>query len=126
MPNLAAVEVLVKRRMLIERAHSGGRSAIPVYEGSDFIMGVRESVDGSVVDPSAVRYTAEKLHMESEILKQQRLSLQERRALGLPSHDNTRQLPDVDEKDGGADASGGGGDRGGRRRARGRGGRGDK
>ena len=89
-------------------------------------MGVRGSVHGSVVDPSAVRYTAEKLHMESDIPKQQRLSLQERRALGLPSYDKTRQLLPVDEEDGGADTGGGGADRGGRRRARGRGGRGDK
>ena len=111
---------------MIERVHSGGRSAIPVYEGSDFFMGVRESVDGSVVDPSAVRYPAEKLQMESEILKQQRLSLQEPRALGLPSHDKARgHVPPVDEHDGGAD-TGGGGDGGGRRRARGRGGRSGK
>ena len=57
MPNLAAAEVLVKRRMLIEQPHSGGRSPIPVYEASDLFMGVLESVDGSVVDLSAVRYT---------------------------------------------------------------------
>ena len=47
---------------------------------------MRESADGSVVDPAAIRYTAERLHMESEIMKQQRLSLQERRALGMPTH----------------------------------------
>ena len=67
--NLAMAEVLVKRRMLIERAHAGGRSAAPTYEGGDYFMGVRESADGSVVDPLAIRYTAERLHADSEIMK---------------------------------------------------------
>ena len=39
---------------------------------------------GSVIDSAVVRYTAERLHAESEVLKQQRLSQQERRAIGLP------------------------------------------
>ena len=97
MPNLASMEVLVRRRMLIERAHAGGKGALPVYEGSEHFMGLREAADGSVVDPAAVRYTAEKLHMESEVLKQQRLSMQEKRAWGLPS--GGRPSPPVGAED---------------------------
>ena len=84
-PNLASCELLLRRRMIIERARSGGRSAAPVYEGLEHLMGLREAADGSVIDPAVVRYTAERLHAESEVLKHQRLSQQERRAIGLPS-----------------------------------------
>ena len=81
-PNFACIAVMVRRRMLIERAHSGGRGATPVHEGSGHFMGVRESADGSVVDPAAVRCTTERLHTEADVLKQQRLSQPERRAWG--------------------------------------------
>ena len=39
-PNLACIEVMVRRRMLIDRAHPGGRGATPVSEGSGHFMGV--------------------------------------------------------------------------------------
>ena len=104
-PNLASIEILVRRRMLIERAHSGGRGAQPVYEGSEHFMGLREATDGSVIDPALVRYTAERLHADSEILRKQRLSGQERRAAGLPLGQQARNA-DEDE-DGGAAAAAG-------------------
>jgi hypothetical protein len=94
-----------------------------VYEGSDFFMGVKESIDGSVVDPAAVRFTAEHLHVESEILKQQRLSMQERRAIGLGGggahKPHTGGGDDDDGGDGGAAAGEGRGAQGGNPRGRG-------
>ena len=95
----------------------------PVYEGSEFFMGVRESQDGSVVDPASVRWVSERLHVESEILKQQRLSQQERRAIGLPVAKAGAAAAGDEDGDGGAT----GADEGGRGGAKGRrGGRGKK
>ena len=81
------------------------------------------SIDGSVVDPAAVRFTAERLHVESEILKQQRLSMQERRAIGLGGGGSHRPATgggdDDDGGDGGVTAGEGRGARGGNPRGRG-------
>ena len=60
MPNLARVEVLIKRKMLIEHAHPG-RPYIPNYEGDEFFMGVRESRAGSGVDPAVIEYMSDML-----------------------------------------------------------------
>lgn len=49
--SLASAEALNRRRALIEIAHQG-RPEGPSYEGAEEILGVRESADGSVVDPA--------------------------------------------------------------------------
>ena len=103
--------------MLIERAHGGGRSSAPVYEGAEHFMGIREAADGSVIDPAVVRYTAERLHAESEVLKQQRLSQAERRAIGLPVQTTAASATD-DPDDAPAAPAGGGKNPRGRGRGR--------
>ena len=72
-----------------EDAHREGprgrsRSSAGFFEGIEHFMGVRESAGGSVVHPVALRYTAERVHMEANVLKQQRFP-RERRAWGLPT-----------------------------------------
>lgn len=77
LPNLAGVETLVKRRSLIELAHKGHPDA-PTYEGSEYYTGVRDSGDGSIIDPAAVKFTANKLSANAEIAKQSRKAREER------------------------------------------------
>ena len=113
-PNLACLKILIRRPMFIERAHSGGQGSVPINEGSEHFMGMREAADGSVVDLAAVRYTAERLHVESEALKQQRHLQQERRAWGLPATGPAIKAGASDDEDqgDGAQAGTGKGDRG--------------
>ncbi len=76
-PNLAGIETLIKRRQLIERAHHGSPDA-PNYAGASYFMGVRESMDGTIIDPANEKYTADRLHVEYEVGKNARLATQER------------------------------------------------
>ena len=69
--NLAGVEALAKRMMLLEEAYRGRPSA-PSYEGAEHFVGARESMDGNLVDPGLVKHVATKLKEESEVKKEQR------------------------------------------------------
>ena len=74
--NLAGVEGMVKRMQLIERAYRGSPDA-PNYAGQDHFLGVRDSVDGTIIDPANVRYTADRLHVDYEVLRSGRLAVSE-------------------------------------------------
>ena len=71
LPNLAGIEVLVRRRSLIEHAHAG-RPEAPSYEGSEYLLGFRDNADGSIVDPAAVRYASERMGQDAKIEEQRR------------------------------------------------------
>lgn len=75
---LASAEALNRRRALIEVAHQG-RPDTPSYEGSEEIMGVRESADGSIVDPALTAHAAKRQAAKAEIQKQKRLAAEEKR-----------------------------------------------
>ena len=77
-PNSACCEVLIKRRQLIERAYNMGGADAPNYSGSDHFQGIRESSDGSIIDPALTKYTGDKLHSEYEVTKNARLAWGER------------------------------------------------
>ena len=75
---LASAEALNRRRALIEVAHQG-RPDTPSYEGSEEIMGVRESADGSIIDPALTAHAAKRQAAKAEIQKQKRLAAEEKR-----------------------------------------------
>jgi hypothetical protein len=106
LPNLACIEVLIKRRMLIEHAHTG-RPDAPSYEGDEHFMGFRESADSSVVDPAVIEYTADKMAQKHKIVEVARKSQEDRARAGAnPTRPpvNPRAAPKA-----GAAASGSGG-----------------
>ena len=78
-PNIAGAEALNRRRTLIEMAHQG-RPEAPSYAGAEEALGLRESTDGSVVDPAISAYAAKKQAAKAEIQKQRRLAAEEQRA----------------------------------------------
>ena len=80
LPGLASAEALNRRRALIEHAHSG-RPDAPSYEGAEEILGIRETSDGSLVDPALMQHAARKQAARAEVLKQGRLAAEERRHL---------------------------------------------
>ncbi|CAE7038510.1 unnamed protein product [Symbiodinium sp. CCMP2592] len=81
---LASAEALNRRRTLIEFAHQG-RPETPSYEGAEDILGVRESADGSLIDPAITQHAARRAASKAEVLKQQRLAAEERwLTLGAP------------------------------------------
>eukprot|EP00974_Lingulodinium_polyedra_P044936 4310334-Lingulodinium_polyedra.AAC.1 len=80
MCNLASIEILVKRRMLIEAAYRG-RPEQPNFSGSDHFMGYKDSDNGEFIDDAVIKYQAQRLHEESQILKEQRLEREEDAAL---------------------------------------------
>lgn len=75
---LASAEALNRRRSLIEHAHSG-RPEAPSYEAAEEMLGIRESSDGSLVDPSLLQHTAKQQAAKAEILKQSRLASEEKK-----------------------------------------------
>lgn len=77
-PSLASAESLNRRRALIEIAHQG-RPDAPSYEGAEEILGVRESTDGSVIDPAITQHAARRQAAKAEIMKQKRLMSEETR-----------------------------------------------
>ena len=77
-PSLACAEALNRRRALIEVAHQG-RPEAPSYEGAEEMLGVKETADGSLVDPALTQYSAKKQAAKAEILKQKRLAQEEKR-----------------------------------------------
>ncbi len=77
-PNIACCEALIKRRQLIERAYRLGAPDAPNFSGSDHFQGVRETADGTVIDPALNRYTGDRLHAEYEVERNSRLAITER------------------------------------------------
>jgi hypothetical protein len=75
-PNLAGAETLIKRLVLIEEAYRGRPSA-PSYEGAEFFMGVRDTADGSLVNPALCKHTAARMKEEAEIHKERRKAAEE-------------------------------------------------
>lgn len=78
LPSLASAEALNRRRTLIEHAHQG-RPDAPVYEAAEEFLGVRDSADGSLIDPALAQHAARRQANRAEVLKQTRLAAEERR-----------------------------------------------
>ena len=85
--NIAGAEALNRRRTLIEMAHQG-RPEAPSYAGAEEVLGVRESTDGSVVDPAITAYAAKRQAAKAEIQKQRRLAAEEQRAVSASDDKN--------------------------------------
>ena len=69
---LASAEALNRRRSLIEAGQ--GRPEAPSYEGAEEFLGIREAMEGSVIDQHAAKRQAAK----AEVLKQNRLAAEEK------------------------------------------------
>ena len=78
LPALASAEALNRRRTLIEHAHQG-RPEAPSYEGAEDFLGVRESSDGSIIDPALAQHAARRQAAKAEVMKQTRLAAEEKR-----------------------------------------------
>ena len=77
MPNIACIEVLASRRMLIEDAHrnvAAGIDPLPKYVGSEHIMGYRDVDNGESVNPAAIKFRSTRPKAESDQLKERRLA----------------------------------------------------
>ena len=75
--SLASAEVLVRRKALIEQAHSG-RPDAPSYEGAEHFEGVAGSADGAIIDPALTKHVASRLGSQADIKKQTRKFYEER------------------------------------------------
>ena len=65
--NLASIEVLVSRRMLLEDAHrNAGADGVLKFQGSEHIMGYVEGDNGEVVNPAALKFRASKMRSEND------------------------------------------------------------
>ena len=95
-PSLAGAECLNRRRSLIEMAHQG-RPEAPSYECAEDVLGIKESADGSVIDPGLGQHAAKRQSAKAEILKQTRLAVEEKRHLHRKGDDD----PDKPPKGGG-------------------------
>lgn len=95
LPALAAAEAMNRRRALIEHAHAG-RPDAPSYEAAEEFLGVRDSADGSLVDPALTQHAARRQAAKAEVLKQTRLAAEERK--------NARKGDPKPEKGGGKGA----------------------
>ena len=102
---LASSEALNRRRTLIEHAHQG-RPDAPSYEGSEEFMGMRESPDGSIIDPALTQHAARRQAARAEVLKQHRLAAEERKH--LKGRDEDPRLKKGDKPDKGAGRGAGG------------------
>ena len=108
LPSLASSEALNRRRTLIEIAHQG-RPEAPSYEGSEEIMGVKESADGALIDPALTRHAARRQADRAEVMKQNRLAAEERRHARNRGEDGER--PEKPEKPPKRKGDGKGGDK---------------
>ena len=87
--NIASLELINRRRQLIESAHSGKPDA-PSFEAADSYMGSREAADGSLVDESLNRHVSQREHARAEIMKQTRLARDERAAAAKAAADKKK------------------------------------
>ena len=79
MANIAMVEVLVKRRMLIEAAYKRNPEA-PNFDGAEHLLGFTVDDSGEMLDPEAIKLQATKMKDENNIAREQRLRREERDA----------------------------------------------
>ena len=77
--NCACMEVLIKRRMLLEDAYKG-RPEAPRFEGAEHFMGWSMDEGGEIVDPDAVRVRSNRLKEETAVLRELRLKREESEA----------------------------------------------
>jgi hypothetical protein len=69
--NLASFELLVRRKQLLAEAHSYSPSQ-PSYEGADHFLGTSYRPGGAIVVPELTKHVAERMHQESQVLKEKR------------------------------------------------------
>jgi len=74
------MEVLVKRRMLIEWAYQG-RPDAPSWVGAEHFMGFEDAENGALIDPECTKYHAARMKEEVTILREQRLKRDEDKEL---------------------------------------------
>jgi hypothetical protein len=74
--NLAGAEALVKRMELIEEAYRG-RASAPSYEGAEHMLGFRDTMDETLVNPELRKHTAQKMKEEADIHKERRKASEE-------------------------------------------------
>ncbi|CAE8590745.1 unnamed protein product [Polarella glacialis] len=67
MPNIAGAEALNRRRALIENAYSGHPES-PSYEGSEDFLGIKESSDGTVIDPALTQHVSQRQTARAQIM----------------------------------------------------------
>ncbi len=96
--NLAGAEALVKRMELIEEAYRG-RGSAPSYEGAEHMLGFKDSLDETLVNPALRKHTAAMMKEEADIHKEKRKAAEETHKAGGVPH----------QKPGGKHAGGKGG-----------------
>lgn len=69
--NLASFELIIRRKQLLAEAYSYGGST-PSYAGADHFMGTSYRPGGAIVVPELTKYVADRMHQESQILKEKR------------------------------------------------------
>jgi hypothetical protein len=83
MLNSAGVEVLVKRRMLIESAYHN-RPDAPDFTSAAHLLGFKAEASGEFIDPSAIKHAATRMKAETDVLKELRLKKEETMAARRP------------------------------------------
>jgi hypothetical protein len=79
--NLASMECLVKRRMLIEAAYDASPDA-PRWDGAEHFMGFRDNDSGVFVDPQALKHRASRMKADADVLREHRLKREEDTLVG--------------------------------------------
>ena len=69
--NLASFELLIRRKQLIADTHSYSPGA-PSYEAAEHYLGNTYKPGGAIVVPELTKHVADKMHQESQILKERR------------------------------------------------------
>lgn len=82
LPNLAGVEAMTRRLTTIEQAYHN-RADQPTYEHADYMSGVIDTADGSLLPPALVEYTARRLKQDADVMREVRKAA-EVRADGKP------------------------------------------
>lgn len=69
--NLASFELLIRRKQLLAEAHAHAPGQ-PSYEGADHFLGTSYRPGGAIVIPELTKHVAERMHQESQVLKEKR------------------------------------------------------
>lgn len=77
LPNLAGVEAMTRRLTTIEQAYHN-RADQPTYEHADYMSGIIETADGSLLPPALVEYTARRLKQDADVMKEVRKAAEAR------------------------------------------------
>ena len=73
--NLASFELIVRRKQLLAEAHSYSPGQ-PSYEGADHFLGTSYRPGGAIVVPELTKHVAERMHQESQVLKEKRKQME--------------------------------------------------